>query len=313
MLILCFNRLKWKNVMKKILITGASGFIGKRLSLLFLSKGYHVTGIGTSQNHSFSQEFLEFEWISADTTRKGRWQNHVRESDIIINLTGRNIFQYWTKKYKQAIYDSRILTTRHIVEAIDKGKPQKLLTTSAVGIYGDRKDELITEQEKPGTDFLAQVCTDWEKEGLAAKQKGIKVAVMRFGVVLGNEGALSLMVPAFKLFAGGPLGSGRQWFPWIHIKDLEKAVEHIIENEDLEGIFNFTGPTLVRQKQFAKSLGRALKRPAFLPAPSFMIKTIMGELSGALLQSQRAVPKHLMDSGYSFLFPDIDSALNDIF
>ncbi|MBU8911982.1 MAG: TIGR01777 family oxidoreductase, partial [Desulfobacterales bacterium] len=299
--------------MKKILITGASGFIGKRLAHLFLLKGYHVTGIGTSLNHPLSKQFQEFKykfkWISADTTIEGKWQDHVAESDIIINLTGRNIFKYWTKKYKKAIYDSRILTTRHIVNAIENGKTQKLLTASAVGIYGDCKEDLLTEKRTPGNDFLAKVCKDWEKEGLMARKKGVRVAVMRFGVVLGEGGALSLMIPAFKLFSGGPLGDGRQWFPWIHIKDLEKAVEFIVENEKLEGLFNFTGPVPVRQKQFAKALGHALNKPAFMPAPSFIIKTIMGELGGSLLKSQKAIPENLMESGYSFSFSDVGSAL----
>ncbi|RLC17569.1 MAG: TIGR01777 family protein [Deltaproteobacteria bacterium] len=306
--------------MKKILISGASGFIGKRLVMVFLSKGYHVTGIGRSFNHPFSKRFQDvnqrfdqkFEWVSADTAIEGKWQGHVAESDIIINITGQNIFHYWTKKYKKAIYDSRILTTRHIVNAIGNGKTQKLLTASAAGIYGDCKEDVLTEKRTPGKDFLAKVCKDWEKEGLKARKKGAGVAVMRFGVVLGNGGALSLMTPAFKLFAGGPLGNGRHWFPWIHIKDLEKAIEFIIENEKLEGIFNFTGPTPVRQNQFAKALGRVLNRPAFLPVPSFMVKAIMGELGSALLNSQKAVPKNLMDAGYLFLFPDLDSTLNDI-
>lgn len=299
--------------MKRILITGASGFIGKALAGIFLSQGHHVTGMGTSKSHPFLIEFQEFEWISSDTTLEGPWQSHVAQADIIINLAGRNIFRYWTKKYKQAIYDSRILTTRNIVNAIESGKTQKLLTTSAAGIYGDGKDNVLTEKNKPGTGFLADVCTDWEKEGLKAREKGVRVAIMRFGVVLGNEGALSLMLPAFKMFAGGPVGDGSQWFPWIHINDLVHAVKFIMENEHLEGIFNFTEPMPVRQKEFAKALGRALHRPAFFPAPAFIVKTVMGELGSALLQSQRTIPENLMQAGYSFLFPDLDTALADIF
>ncbi|MDA3896061.1 MAG: TIGR01777 family oxidoreductase [Desulfobacteraceae bacterium] len=248
--------------MKKILITGASGFIGKRLTRLFLSLGYHVTGIARSLNYPFSTQFQgfdrEFQWVSADTSIKGKWQESVAGSDIIINLAGRNIFKYWTKNYKNAIYDSRILTTRHIVNAIEKGTTQKLLTASAVGIYGDCKEDVLTEERLVGKDFLAKVCADWEKEGLKAKEKGVKVAVLRFGVVLGQGGALSLMVPAFKLFAGGPLGGGGHWFPWIHVKDLEKAIEFIVEKKDCEGVYTFTGIKPVRQKQFSKVLGRVL-------------------------------------------------------
>ena len=299
--------------MEKIFISGASGFIGKTLAHSFLSKGHEVTGIGTSATHPFSKEFEKFEWISSDTTVPGKWQDKVTQSDIIINLAGRNIFHYWTKNYKQAIYDSRILTTRNIVNAMEKGKTQTLLTTSAAGIYGDCKDDLLTEKKLPGKGFLADVCVDWEKEGLKAEKKGARVAVMRFGVVLGHGGALSLMTRAFKLFVGGPLGGGRQYFPWIHVKDLEKAIEFLVESKQTQGIFNFTGPTPIRQKQFAKALGRVLGRPAFMPAPSFMVKAIMGELGSSLLQSQRAIPRNLLDSGYPFIFPTFQSSLKDIF
>ncbi|MDM8535194.1 TIGR01777 family oxidoreductase [Desulfobacterales bacterium HSG17] len=301
--------------MKHILITGASGFIGKRLARFFLQKGYKVTGLGTSQKHPFSLKFNKFNWISADTTLEGDWQNCVAASDIIINLTGRNIFRYWTKKYKKSIYDSRILTTRNIVSSLaDNPKTQKMLTASAVGIYGDCKEELLTEERLlPGHDFLARVCKEWEKEGLKAKNKDVKVAVMRFGVVLGKGGgALSMMNPTFKLFAGGPLGNGEHWFPWIHIEDLERAVEFIIENSEIEGSFNFTGPEPVRQKQFVRALGQSLHRPSFMPAPSFIIKIIMGELGRSLLQSQKAIPEKLTDSGFNFKFSDVKSALDDI-
>jgi uncharacterized protein (TIGR01777 family) len=199
-----------------------------------------------------------------------------------------------------------------VVNALNSEKNQILLTTSAVGIYGDCKNQELNEVYRPGDSFLASVCKDWEKEGLKANQKNTRVAVMRFGIVLGEKGALSKMIPAFKFFAGGPLGSGEHWFPWIHIKDLERAVEFIIENENIDGIFNFTSPGTIRQKQFAQALGRTLGRPAFMPAPAFIIKLLMGELGSALLESQKAIPEHLEALGYSFLFPDVESALDDI-
>lgn len=299
--------------MKKIIIAGASGFIGQNLSRYFLLKNYHVFGIGTSEKHPFSNEFTNFEWISADTTVQGDWQEKIDQADIIINLAGKSIFRYWTQKYKQDIYNSRILTTRHIVQAIVKGRGKQLLSVSAVGIYGHCGDELLNEDSKPGDDFLANVCKDWEKEALKAKNKDVRVAILRLGIVLGDGGALSSMVPAFKLFAGGPLGSGRQWFPWVHIKDLEKAVEFIIEEQDLGGVFNLVGPQPVQQKQFAKSLSRALNRPAFIPAPAFLIKLIMGELGKSLLQSQKVAPSRLIQSGCIFNFNTVDDALKDIF
>ena len=305
----------WKGleIMKKILITGASGFIGNKLARFFLTKGHPVVGLGTSISHPLSKFSPDFEWVSADTTLAGDWQAHVKAADIVINLAGRNIFRYWTKKYKQAVYDSRILTSRNLVNAIEPGAGQTLLTTSAVGIYGDRGEDELTEASAPGESFLARVCTDWEREGLRAKEKGARVAVMRFGVVLGDKGALSLMAPAFRLFAGGPLGNGRHWFPWIHIDDLIRAAGFILENEKLEGSFNFTGKVPVRQKDFAKALGRALNRPAFIPAPAFLVRAVMGELGAALLESQKAIPRHLLDAGYDFKFTDVGSALEDVF
>ncbi len=298
--------------MEKILITGASGFVGKRLSRYFLEKKIKVMGTGTSPAHPFTEEFPDFEWICADTTIKGNWQNRIEEADIIINLAGKSIFSYWTPKYKQAIYDSRILTTKNIVEALKTGKARHLLNASAVGVYGDAQEKKLTENSAAGNDFLARVCIDWEEEALKAKAKDVRVSIMRFGVVLGNGGALSKMVPAFKWFAGGPLGNGKQWFPWIHIKDIEHAAEFIIHNDNLDGAFNFTAPTPLRQKQFAGALGKVLKRPAFMPAPAFVIKMLMGELGKSLLQSQNAVPENLLSAGYSFLYDDADAALNNI-
>jgi uncharacterized protein (TIGR01777 family) len=299
--------------MKKILITGASGFVGKYLAEHLVMGKHQVIGIGTSLGHPWEGRFDNFKWISADTSRKGDWQNHVAASDIVINLTGRNIFKPWTKSYKQSIYDSRIFTTRHIVDAMEKGKPAKLLNASAIGYYGDMGETLLSETDSPGSDFLAEVCRDWETQALTAEKKGVNVCIMRFGVVLGAQGALAKMAPVFKCFVGGPLGNGRQWFPWIHIKDLYTAVEFLIEDQDVSGIFNFTGPSPVRQKDFAKALGRALKRPAFMPAPAFLIRLLMGELGSSLMQSQKAFPGKLVEKGFEFEFQDIVAALEDIF
>jgi len=298
--------------MKSILIAGASGFVGKQLSLFFLNKDCHVTGIGTSATHPFQNKYPQFQWICADMTLQGKWQDQVPKSDVVVNLAGRTIFRYWTKKYKKVIYDTRVLTTRNIVCAMEKGNNTIFLTTSAVGIYGDRKDQLLNEEINPGMGYLAGVCRDWEKEGLKAKAKEIRVAIMRFGVVLGDGGALSTMIPAFKMFVGGPLGSGQQWFPWIHIEDIQRAVHFILKDESLEGIFNFTAPTQVRQKQFAKSLGKILHRPSFIPAPRIMIELMMGQMGSALLESQRAVPGKLLNSGFEYIHSEIDQALETI-
>ncbi|MBU3953644.1 MAG: TIGR01777 family oxidoreductase [Proteobacteria bacterium] len=303
--------------MKKIVMTGGSGFVGKYLANRFLLENFEVTGLGTSLRHPFEQQpgpqFENFKWISADTSRKGAWQDHVSTADVVINLAGRNIFKPWTKKYKQAIYDSRILTTKHLVDAMEKGKPAKLLNASAAGYYGDCGETLLSETAPVGSDFLSMVCRDWEDQALEAVNKEVRVCLLRFGVVLGTQGALSVMTPAFKWFVGGPLGSGRQWFPWIHVHDLYRAVTFLMEDGDLEGIFNFTAPGLARQKTFATALGQALNRPAILPAPAFMVKLVMGDLGSSLLQSQKAIPQRLTQLGFEFQFKDLGSALADIF
>jgi uncharacterized protein (TIGR01777 family) len=300
--------------MKQVLITGASGFVGKHLVRHFLDRHWHVTGLGTSSAHPDFPESPEFKWISADTTLPGSWQDHVADADVIINLAGRNIFKRWTKTYKQAIYDSRIKTTRHLVDAMVPDKPVHFLSTSAAGIYGDAGQQELTEDAALGSDFLAEVCKDWENAALDAEKKGgALVRIMRFGVVLGDGGALSVMSPAFKWFAGGPLGSGYQWFPWIHIQDLVKAMDFLIHTPDSRGIYNMVGPEPVRQRAFAKALGQALHRPAVMPAPGFVVKLVMGELGASLLNSQKAVPRALVDAGFVFDYPDVPSALGEIF
>lgn len=297
--------------MKHIFISGASGFIGEELARHFLEKGYNVSGVGTSAAHPLTQMYEKFSWISADTTEPGEWQAVASKADIVINLAGRTIFHLWTQKYKEQIYDSRIKTTKNIVDAVSRGNCELFVSTSAVGIYGDRGDETLEETADIGEGFLADVCRDWESEAGKASLSGIRTCIMRLGVVLGNKGALAKMMPAFKSFVGGPLGSGQHFFPWVHIRDIINTVE-LFSQSDLEGAFNLVGPETIRQKEFAKALGNALGRPSFLPVPAFVVKIVMGELGRSLLQSQKAIPKNLLESGFEFEFKSIGTALEDI-
>ena len=296
-----------------ILITGASGFVGTHLSRFLLEKNGSVTGIGTSRKHLLEQNGM-FTWIPADTTKPGSWQDSVPQADVIVNLTGRTIFRRWTRRYKRQIHDSRILTTRNLVNALPPDSKTIFLSTSAAGCYGSRGDDILDESAAQGDDFLATISIDWENEARQAEKKGARVVLMRFGVVLAKGGgALGKMVPAFKLFAGGPVGNGRQWFSWIHMSDLIGAIEFLISKDDLDGPFNFTAPEPVRNVDFAKTLGRTLGRPAIMPAPAFVIRLLMGEMGGALLNSQRAVPDRLKLAGFRFQFPDAASALENLF
>jgi len=296
----------------KIFISGGTGFVGSSLARYFLAKGHNVIATGTSSAHT-SIGHENFRYISADTTEKGPWQDSLKDVDALINLAGRTIFSRWSERYKRQIYNSRILTTHNLVEAMPDDKEVVLCSTSAVGYYGDRAEEILNEEALPGDDFLAKVSIDWEKEAFLAEKKGARVAVMRFGVVLGkNGGALAKMIPAFKSFAGGPIGSGKQWFPWIHLEDLISAVMFIIENQDIKGPVNFCAPNPVRNRDFAKALGRILGRPSFMKVPSFMIRTLMGEMGTIVMSSQRVVPDRLLKNGFEFQYPDVEKALDNL-
>jgi len=297
----------------KIFITGGSGFVGTRLIHDLIDRGHHVIAVGTSSAHR-NPPNQNFRYISADTTLKGPWQDALEDVDAVINLAGRNIFKLWSDAYKKLIYDSRILTTRNLVEALPHREGIILCSTSGAGYYGNRADESLTEDASSGSDFLANVCIDWEKEAFLAEKKGVRVAAMRFGVVLDkNGGALAKMIPAFKSFAGGPLGSGRQWFPWIHMADLISAINFILETNEIKGPVNFCAPNPVRNRDFGKSLGNVLKRPSFMKVPSFMIRLVVGEMGTLLTNSQKVIPHTLLRHGFKFQHPDIDAALEDIF
>lgn len=296
----------------KIFISGGTGFVGTNLAIYLLNKGHSVIATGTSSAHK-SIRHENFCYISADSTKKGPWQDSIKDVDALINLAGRTIFSRWSEGNKKQIYDSRILTTRNLVEAIPDDKRIVLCSTSAVGYYGNRGEEILKEDASPGKDFLATVSIDWEKEAFLAEEKGVRVAVMRFGVVLGkNGGALAKMIPAFKSFAGGPLGSGDQWFPWIHLDDLVSAIKVILENEDISGPVNFCAPNPVRNRDFAKAFGKVIGRPSFMRAPSFMIRALMGEMGTVVMSSQRVIPDKLLRNGFEFEYPDIHKALNNL-
>jgi len=292
-----------------ILITGGSGFVGGHLSRYFTARGARVIATGTSPHHPL-QGNENFEYVSADTTRQGAWQTRVADADVVINLAGKNIFKYWTESYKKQMIESRIQTTRRLVEAMTAHQPAVFLSTSAIGYYGDRGEEVLTEDSSPGNDFLARICVDWEHEAFKADGR---VVIMRFGVILGKGGgALSKMIPAYKYFVGGPMASGRQWFPWMHIEDLTAAVDFICRHDDLKGVFNFCSPRPVRNKEFAATLGHVLKRPAVMRVPSLAIKLFMGEMGGALMSSQKGVPERLNGTGFQFKYPDLEKALSSI-
>jgi hypothetical protein len=294
----------------RILITGGTGFVGRHLADRFLGQGHAVTLLGSRSESNTSGACRT---LQADTTRPGDWQQAAAEADLIVNLAGRTIFHRWSETYKKQMSASRVRTTQNLVDALPGDQTVVLISTSAVGYYGDGGDVLLPETAPPGQDFLAGLSVDWEKAALAAAAKGARVAIARFGIVLSADGgALRKMLPAFRWFAGGPLGPGRQWFPWIHMADLLAAIEFLAGRSDLSGVFNLCSPQPVTNRDLARTLGRALGRPAFVPAPALALKLVMGEMAGVLLASQRAVPERLLAEGFQFRYPHLDAALQDL-
>jgi uncharacterized protein (TIGR01777 family) len=293
----------------KIAITGSSGFVGTRLTQYLMDYNHRVTGIDAVTVGDHVKED-QFHFIQADTTQPGDWQQALFDADAVVNLTGKNIFHLWNKKYKAQIYNTRVLTTRNIVAALKMNQNITLVSTSAAGFYGDRGEEILDEAKAPGDDFLARVCVDWEKEANAAQKKGVRVVMTRFGVVLGkNGGALATMLPAYRMFVGGPMGDGQHWFPWIHIEDLLAAMLFVITHSEINGPLNFCSPNPARNAEFVKTLAAALNRPGFFRTPAFLLKLAAGELGHSLLNSQRTVPAQLLSHGFQFQYPDLPDAI----
>lgn len=293
----------------KIFVTGGTGFVGKTLAPALVRTGHEVSIL----TRSGKGESSGVSWIEGNPTQKGKWQEAVKEHGVIINLAGASLFTRWTEEAKRMIRDSRILTTRHLLEAMDGGKGKTFFSTSAIGYYGFHGDENLTEDSPPGGDFLALLAKDWEAEAKEAEKKGCRVVITRFGIVLGEKGgALGQMIPLFNKYVGGPLGSGKQWFSWIHIEDLTRAFLFLLEHPEISGPVNFTAPNPVRNKELAQWLGRIMGRPAFLPAPGFMLRLVLGEFGSILLEGQRVLPQKLMQAGFQFSYPEIDRALRQI-
>jgi uncharacterized protein len=269
-----------------IAVTGASGFIGKRLMASLGKDAHPVTLQGSLDS--------------------------LAGADAVVHLAGEPVSQRWTKEVREKIRSSRVEGTRRLVEAMRVNPPRVLVSASAVGYFGSRGDERLTESSSPGDGFLAEVCREWELEALKAEELGVRVVCLRNGVVLGNGGALAKMMPPFKLGVGGKIGDGRQWTPWIHLDDDVGLIEFAISSSRLRGPVNATAPNSVTNAQFTRDLAEALHRPAFLPVPKFALHLLLGDMAEIVYASQRVIPEAAAAAGYQFRFPNLEGALLDI-
>ena len=297
-----------------VLVTGATGFIGSSLSNALAEVGHTVSAL--SREPARATQRLPF------LSRAAKWEptagppppEGMSGAEAVIHLAGEPLRGRWSSRKKRRIADSRITGTRHLVQGIDamEAKPRVLLSVSAVGFYGDRGDEELDEGSSPAGDFLARLTESWEAEASAARAFGVRVVNLRTGIVLGRSGgALAALLPLFKLGLGGPLGSGRQWWPWVHQEDVNGLISKALD-ADWDGPVNITSPTPVRQREFARVLGLVVKRPALIPAPAFALRLLLGEFAGELLSSMRALPVQAQASGYEFRFTDLEAALRDL-
>ncbi|MGB3693746.1 MAG: TIGR01777 family oxidoreductase [Spirulinaceae cyanobacterium] len=303
----------------KIAITGATGFVGKLLVEKLYQQGQEILvftrKIERAQQVFPPSTFPKLEIVSYTPTQSGTWQNKLSGCSAIVNLAGEPIANArWTKEEKQRILDSRELGTREIVEGIKKAeiKPQVLINSSAIGYYGSSETKTFVESSPSGNDFLAQVCQAWEAEAQKVRGVGVRLVVIRTGIVLGDGGALAKMIPPFKMFAGGPLGSGRQWFSWIHREDLVNLIIAAIKQPEIEGIYNGTAPNPVRMNEFCQTLGEVMNRPSWLPVPDFALELLLGEGAQVVLEGQQVLPKRTQSSSFEYKYPDLKPALTDI-
>ena len=302
--------------MKKIIITGATGSIGRRLVQELVIRGDEVTIFSRNPKRTKRKIVNQVRFIKWDYSKPEEWKEYLNDVDVVVHLAGANLSaKRWNDKYKKIAYDSRVISARNLVEAIKsvEQKPKTFICANAVGIYGNRYDEILDEQSLPGNDFLAKLCTDWENEARKVEQQGVRSVSVRTGLVLAeNEGLMKQLVPSFKLFLGGWLGSGRQWFPWIHIDDIVRIYLHTIDNENITGAVNAASPGIVNNKKFSKTLGQVLHKPVLFPVPKIALRIVSGELGNYVIDSQRVSAEKIINSGYNFKFENIKVALRDI-
>src|SRR5258706_3344296 len=295
----------------KLVVTGATGFIGSALYPRLLEHGHTLSLLTGSMPRASSTGVKRWLHWTPGTVRD--WENAIDGADGIINLTGEPIAgKKWGHTQRRRIEKSRVDATHSLVQACARArqKPKFLINASAVGYYGPHADEIITEADPPGEDFLSQICRNWEEEAKKAEPLGLRVVRLRTGVVLGpGGGALTKIAEPFKFFLGGTLGSGKQWMSWIHLEDQIRLIMHLVDNPQAAGAINATSPNPVQNKEFGRTLGRVLHRPSFLSVPGFVLKMALGDMADMVLTGQRVMPAAAEKLGFEFHFPHLQEAL----
>jgi uncharacterized protein (TIGR01777 family) len=286
----------------RVAVTGATGTIGRALVAALTARGDEVTELSRSTN-----------WPQPKAARPPL--DVLRERDAVVHLLGEQIAQRWSDDARREIRDSRILSTRNLVTALgelpEDERPKVLISQSGVGWYGHRADERLDESAPAGDDFLARLSVDWEAEARRAEELGVRVVVNRTGMVLSESGALAKMLPFFKAGVGGPVAGGRQYVSWVHLEDEVGAILFELDTEAARGPVNLTAPEPLTNRDFSKTLGLVLRRPAFAPVPALAVKALYGEMASIVITGQRALPAKLTELGYRFRQPDLEEALRD--
>nr|GMD02559.1 epimerase family protein SDR39U1 homolog, chloroplastic [Ipomoea batatas]GMD04982.1 epimerase family protein SDR39U1 homolog, chloroplastic [Ipomoea batatas] len=296
-------------------VTGATGFIGKRL-VQRLQEDNHKVRVLTRSRPKAQSIFPEKDFPGIVIAEEPQWKNCIEGSTAVVNLAGMPISTRWSAEVKKEIKESRIRATSKVVDLINNSKeevrPKVLVSATAVGYYGTSETQVFDEQSPSGNDYLAEVCREWEASALKVS-KDVRLALIRIGVVLGKDGgALAKMIPLFMMFAGGPLGSGSQWFSWIHIDDLVNLIYEALSNQSYRGVINGTAPNPVKLAEMCDELGSVLGRPSWLPVPDFALKTVLGEGATVVLDGQKVVPARAKELGFSFKYPYVKDALKAI-
>ncbi|MEG3920161.1 TIGR01777 family oxidoreductase [Microcoleus sp. T3_A4] len=303
----------------KVAIAGATGFVGSRLVEKLQAAGHQVVVLSRDAAKASrvfpASAYPNLEVVAYTPAESGDWQKSIPGCDGVVNLAGVPIAEErWTEARQQEILDSRKLTTAKLVEAIVNANPRPsvFVSASAIGYYGTSETAEFDETSLAGNDFLAAVCKDWEAAAQPAKNAGTRLAILRLGIVLGMGGALAKMLPPFKLFAGGPIGTGKQWFSWVHREDVVDLILYALQNPQVEGVLNATAPNPVRMNELCQTLGEVLQRPSWLPVPGFALEMLLGDGAKLVLEGQKVLPKQTLASGFQYQYPTLKLALEEI-